>query len=677
MKTKKQNIMLNPKHEPLFEPFHIGKVEIKNKFCMAPLGTLAQSDAQGAYTQDAIEYYAQRARGGVGLIFTGINFVESEVEKHGTTPNAPSPNVNPIAYKRRAKDLIDMVHPFGAKIFLQLTAGFGRSAIPGNVKDDDFVAPSKTINRWVDKPCREITTTEVEYMVQQFVKASKTAKEVGFDGIEIHAVHEGYLLDCFTMTLFNQRNDKYGGDLRGRLTFPIEIVEGIKKECGKDFPVVLRFSIKSYIKALRQGGLPQETFEEKGRDIEEALEAAKILEAAGYDAFDADAGTYDSWYWNHPPMYFENGMYLPLTEQLKKVVNVPVIVAGRMDNPTMAVEALTSGKLDAVSLGRPLLTDADYVNKVKKGDIKDIRPCLSCHDGCFGRLFEGGWGSCAVNAMCGRELMTAFGLATVKKNVVVVGGGPAGLEAARVSALRGHNVTLFEAGSELGGELLVGGRPKFKRFDLQLAKWYENQMNKLKVKVLLNTKADKDLVAKFNPDTVYTAEGSTPVHLKITGIDKPNVTYAKEVLLGKVDAGKKCLIVGGGLVGCELAYHLAQNGTEVTIIDTLSDILKSGPMLPPMNEWMLRDELTYHKVKIVPSAVLNEITDDGANVIVDGKTIYFEVDKVIMSVGYRSVHPLFDEIKNTFPEVYNLGDSRQVRNIRAAIWDGFEAARIN
>jgi len=199
----------------------------------------------------------------------------------------------------------------------------------------------------------------------------------------------------------------------------------------------------------------------------------------------------------------------------------------------------------------------------------------------------------------------------------------------------------------------------------------------MRVDVLLNTKADKDQIAKLNPDIVYTAEDSIPVRINIPGIEKSNVTYANDVLLDKVDSGESCLIVGGGLVGCELAYHLVQKGKDVTIIDTLSDILKSGTKLPPMNEWMLRDELTYHKVKIVSNAVLKEITDRGADVEVGGEITHFDVDKVIMSIGYHSVHPLFDEIKNEFPEVYNLGDSRKVANIRAAIWDGFETARNN
>ena len=369
---------MNQKYQSLFEPFKINKLEIKNKFFMAPMATPATCDVNGVYTYDSMEYYVARAKGGVGLIITGANWVESDIEKH-VDAFFPSPTKAPGVYQKMAVEMTERVHAFDSKIFLQLTAGLGRSAIPHALKGE-CVAPSPTTNRWAPNvQCRELTTAEVEQIVSKFAESAKIAQASSFDGVEIHAVHEGYLLDCFTMSLFNQRDDKYGGDLRGRLTFAIEIVQAIKKACGEDFPVILRFSIKSYVKALRQGGLPGEKFEELGRDIAEALEAAKILEEAGYDAFDADAGTYDSWYWAHPPMYFEKGMYLPLSEQLKKVVHVPVMVAGRMDDPEMAVKALAEGKLDAVGLGRPLLTDPEYPNKLKSDQPESIRRCLGCH----------------------------------------------------------------------------------------------------------------------------------------------------------------------------------------------------------------------------------------------------------------------------------------------------------
>lgn len=664
---------MNKKYRSLFEPFKINKLQIKNKFFMAPMG-IPTSDTNGAYTNDSMEYFVARAKGGVGLIITGANWVDNDVEKH-IKCFFPCPITEPVAYKKVAAEMTERIHAFDSRIFLQLTAGLGRSAIP-HVLEGECVAPSPITNRWDPSlPCRELTTEEVEHIVSRFAEAAKIAQEAGFDGIEVHAVHEGYLLDCFTMSLFNKRTDKYGGNLKGRLTFAIEVVQAVKKACGKDFPVILRFSIKSYIKALRQGGLPGEEFEELGRDVAEALEAAKILEEAGYDGFDADAGTYDAWYWAHPPMYFKKGMYLPLTEQLKKVVNVPVMVAGRMENPDMAVQALAEGRLDAVGLGRQLLTDPEYVNKLRCDSLDDIRPCLGCHDGCIVRTLSSARGSCAVNPECNRELMVGIQPDTKSRNVVIVGGGPSGMEAARVSALRGYRVTLFEATGRIGGELVIGGVPDFKEDDHSLIRWYEHQLKKLNVQVLLNTKATKENIANLQPDVLFVAEGSSPIKLKLPGIDSEKVVNAGEVLGGTKQVGQKCTIVGGGLVGCELALHLRSQGKDVTIIEALPDILKAGGHMAPMNEWMLRDLLNFNKVKIMADTKLLEVTDEGTKVSAGGKEETVPADSVIIAVGYTPKDSLFEELKYDYAQIYNLGDGRKVRNIRAAIWDAYEVAR--
>jgi len=669
----KENNM-NESYKKLFEPIMIGKVQVKNRFFMAPMGTIAEVDENGAYTRRSMEYYTMRAKGGVGMIITGAHFVDNDVEKHVLTL-FPNPTIMPEMYEKRAREMTDRCHAFDAKIFMQITAGLGRSALP-TAMHGECVAPSPTTNRWVPSvPCRELTIDEIHHITEQMVKSSAIAKRSGYDGVEVHAVHEGYLLDCFTMTFFNQRTDEYGGSLTNRLRFATEIVQGIKKACGPDFPVILRFSIKSYIKALRQGALPGEEFTELGRDMDEALEAAQILQDAGYDAFDADAGSYDSWYWAHPPMYFKKGMYLPLAKRLKETAKVPVLVAGRMDDMDLAVSALENGNIDMVGLGRPLLTDPDYCNKVRADDVKDIRPCLGCHDGCFGRLLEGGIGSCAVNPEVGRESFTGIEPAVAKKRVVVVGGGPAGMEAARVSAIRGHDVTLIEKASALGGELIPGGIPPFKKDDHRLISWYETELEKYGVKIYLNTEADPDLIVGLRPDCLYLAEGSEPIHPALPGADGTNVLDAVQVLRDKDLAAGNCAIIGGGLVGCELGLYLAVNGRQVTIIEALPDILKAGAAIPPMNEWMLRDELKFHHVAVEAGASLTEITPEGAVIEKDGQKRLIPADHVIMAVGYKPKSPLYDALKDDYPQVFRLGDSRKVRNIRAAIWDAYEVAR--
>ena len=520
----------------------------------------------------------------------------------------PCPTLNPASFIKTAAQMTERVHAYDSKIFLQLTAGFGRVAIPAVLKGD-AVAPSPIENFWNPKiKCRELTTEEVEYIVKKFAEASVIAKMSGFDGVEIHAVHEGYLLDQFTIALFNKRTNKYGNDLMGRLRFPIEIVKAIKKACGDDFPVSLRYSVKSYIKGIRQGGLYEEEFEELGRDTEEGLQVAKILEEAGYDAFNADAGTYDSWCWNHPPMYQRKGLYLHLTGKLKEVVKVPVLVAGRMEDPDLASSALEEGMADAIVIGRGLLADPQLPNKIKAEKLDDIRPCLCCHDGCMGRIAQIKPISCAVNPQAGREAVYGLTPAEKPKKVMVIGGGVAGMEAARVSALRGHEVSLYEKSDSLGGVVLAGGVPDFKEADLRLVSWYEKQLKDLMVNVNLNSEVTKDLVDKIHPDVVIVATGSVPKTLNVPGIDK--AVEAVDVLRGKAKVGDRVVVVGGGLVGCELALWLAKQGKQVTIVEVMEKILSAGLPIPHMNSAMLKDLLAYYKVNIKTKASVASIKDD-------------------------------------------------------------------
>jgi 2-enoate reductase len=287
---------MKEKYYNLFDPIKIGKLEIKNRFVMAPMGPGGLCDSDGTYNERGVEYYVERAKGGTGLIMTGVTMVENDIEKCAL-PSMPCPTLNPLNFVTTGKKMTERIHAYGAKIFLQLSAGFGRVSIP-SIVGNTAVAPSPIPHRWLNGvTCRELTIEEIKTYVRKFAESAVIAKKAGFDGIEIHAVHEGYLLDQFAISFFNNRTDEYGGSLENRLRFAVEIVQAIKEACGQDFPVSLRYSIKSFIKDWKQGGLPGEEFEEKGRDIEEGIEAAKMLEAAGYDAFNGDVGSYDSWYW--------------------------------------------------------------------------------------------------------------------------------------------------------------------------------------------------------------------------------------------------------------------------------------------------------------------------------------------------------------------------------------------
>lgn len=663
----------------LFQPIKIGNMEIKNRIAMAPMGIAGLVTENGGFTQRAIDYYAERAKGETGLIITGVVKVENEIDKlHVLT--IPCLTLDPRHFIQTASNLTQAVHAYDAKIIVQLTAGLGRVGAPPRGMPESQaipVAPSAIPNYWDPTiTCRELTTREVETLVQRFGEAAEVMVTAGFDGIEIHAVHEGYLLDQFTIAMFNKRTDKYGGDLKGRLTLPIEILHEIKNKVGKDYPVQLRFSIKSFVKDWRQGGLPNEEFKEAGRDTEEGLEAARILEKAGYDAFNADAGTYDAWYWAHPPLYQEHGCYLPLTEKLKKVVKVPVIVAGRMELPELAEQAIVEGKIDIVELGRGLLADPFWANKVKEGKTDNIRPCLGCHDGCVGSMFLNRALSCAVNPACGREIEYAVQPTSQTKNVIVVGGGVAGMEAARVAAIRGHRVTLYEKSAKLGGHLIEASVPSFKKDVERLIDWYKNELDALKIQIHLNKVVSPELLQEKNPDAVIVATGSRPIIPDIPGIEKERITTATDLLLNKKRGGESVIIAGGGLIGCETALWLAQQGKKVTIVEALDRLMQAGNPVPRPNKLMLLDLLRFYKVTVLTNTTLIEITDEGAIVEdTSSRRNTLPADTVVLAVGLECDQNLYQSLTGKIANLYLIGDAMQAQNIMHAIWNAYEVTR--
>ena len=599
------------KYKALFTPVKIGSVTIKNRFAMAPMGPLGLADAEGGFNQRGIDYYTERAKGGTGLIMTGVTFVENQVEEHGM-PNCPCSTHNPVQFVRTGREMTERVHAYGAKIFLQMSGGFGRVTIPTNLGEFPPVAPSPIPHRWLDKTCRALTVEEIKSIVKKFGEGAFHAKRAGFDGVQIHAVHEGYLIDQFAIALFNQRTDEYGGSLENRLRFAREIVEEIKRKCGADFPVTLRYSVKSFIKDWREGGLPGEVFEEKGRDTEEGIEAAKLLVSYGYDALDTDVGTYDAWWWNHPPMYQEKGLYRPYCRLMKENVDVPVLCAGRMDDPDMALEAIETGVCDIISLGRPLLADPDYVNKLRSGRIQEIRPCISCQEGCMGRVQAYSMINCAVNPQAARERVTEYRPVCRPKRVLIVGGGVAGCEAARVLAVRGHKPEIYEKGGRLGGNLIPGGAPDFKEDDLALADWYEYQLKKL----IIATGSEPKIFSLGEDEHVYTAS---------------------QVLMKEKDPGENTVIIGGGLVGCETALWLADQEKKVTIVEALPKMLAVNGPLCHANSEMLERLIPFKGIEVIGNAKAQNY------------------EKGVLRVETK-------------------GDARRVSNIMYAVWDAFEVA---
>lgn len=682
---------MTTKYPKLFSPIKIGAVEVKNRIVMMPMAISSPrfvSKQSGAYTKAGADYYIERAKGGTGLIITGL----VPVSPH---PIRTSPLQNPTDYVAEMKYLADGIHQYDAKIFIQLSAMTGRAA-HGSAEDlEAFPAPAPIQNVWDSTTVnRGITVAEIKEHIHNFAEVASLAKDAGIDGVEIHAVHEGYLLDQFVIASMNHRTDEYGGSLENRLRFPTQIVQAIKAKCGQDFPVSLRYSVKSYIKAFNRGALPGEEFEEFGRDIEESLIIAKKFQEAGYDMLNCDNGSYDSWYWPHPPMYMPKACNLDDVAKVKQVVNIPVVCAGRFDEPDIAEQAIADDFIDMMGMGRPLLADADLANKFYEGKLMDIRPCISCHQGCFGRIFQGLDLSCAVNPTCGHEKDYAITPADIKKKIVIVGGGLSGMEAARVCALRGHNVDLYEKTGELGGVFVAAAIPDFKDEDKRLLEWYQHQMYHLDVNLHMNTELTRVDLGQLKYDELFIATGAHERLLNISGLTGSNVTYATETLLDPDIKGQNVLIIGGGLTGCEIAYMLAREGKNITLIEMAETILNVHG-LSAANYNMLMELLDYYHVTVIKNTVLesfehgiatiNETIKNYPNVANRAKfpfavgpkglskKIEIPADHIVVSVGYISDDTLYQEMRSE--HTYLIGDAVKPTNVMDAIWAAFEIAK--
>ena len=644
----------------LFEPGRIGKLQIKNRIVMAPMGIGGLVEPDGRISSRAIDYYVARAKGGTGLITTGLVFVENEVENHLDGVWSSRAQINRGIYVPQWSVLVDAVHDYGAKLSIQLTAGMGRLARPDTLRSQGAVAPSAQPCFWDPKViARELTTEEIEKLAKAFGLAAGLVRRAGIDAIELHA-HGGYLLDQFQTALWNKRKDKYGGDIEGRLRFPLEVIANIKATAGEDFPVIYRYGIKHYI--------------EGGREVEESLEMARRLEQAGVDALHADAGCWESLHWLLPPIYQPPGYIVDMAEAVKKVVTIPVIAVGRLGYPELAEKVLREGKTDFIALGTSLLADPEWPNKVKEGRLDDICPCIGCHDGCHERLYKGKYISCTVNPATGMEREFALRPAEKHKSVLVIGGGPGGMEAAMVAASRGHQVTLWEKSDQLGGNLIPASVPDFKQDLRWLIDYLSTQIRKLGVDIRLGRAATPEIVQQMAPQVVIIATGATPIIPKIPGVDKNIAVTAINLLLGSKDAGETIVVVGGGLIGCEVAVFLAGKSKRVALVEMMESLA------PDVNPWVrgqLLEMLAQGNVEVLSNTTVSEITDDG--VIINGKSgekRELKADGVVLAVGLKPQDSLQQALMGKVAELHAIGDCVQPRKIIDAMWEGFRFARL-
>lgn len=654
-------------YEALFQPLKLGSLTIKNRFCVGPLTLPSLQGPFGEFSADGIRYFEERAKGGFGLLYTGAFHPDTLVDPVHPL-DSKQPKKSPKAFMRSAVELLERLDAYGTKMLPQVSMGYGRNALgcfcPSSIPyyhDPSRLAPA-------------LTETQIKQKIDQMIETAAFLKSCGFPGIEVHAMHWGYLLDQFAMSFMNHRTDRYGGSLENRLRCAREILDGVKTACGADFVVSMRLALKTYMKGYNQPSLHGE--DEVGRTLEEGLEIARVLESYGYDFLSVDFGQYDSFYYAAPPCYMEKGRVIDLAAAVKKEVSLPILCGGRMNEPTLADEAVRSGKLDGIVLGRPSLAEPAYPQKLQMGCLEDIRPCIGCNQGCIGALKVGRRTGCAVNPQAAREDSFALTPALVKKSVLVVGGGVSGMEAARVAALRGHKVTLCEQGEALGGNLQPAGAHDFKTELNELNAWYQHQLQKLGVCIETNSTLTAKDVEKKAPDAVVLAVGATPVLPPVRGMDTPNkVIDCVTALTEKPAVGDKVVVVGGGLVGCETALGYAQEGKTVTLVEALPDILSAGIPVPEMNESMLRDLLAEAKVSIKTSARLSAVTPEGAVVSTASGEEALAADTIVMAVGFRSRPSLAQALSGTGMEVYEVGDGNRVGSVMTAIGSAYTVAR--
>jgi 2-enoate reductase len=538
-----------------------------------------------------------------------------------------------------------------------LTAGHGRVAWLRGLTGG-AVAPS-------EQPCfydpgilaRSLTTAEIERLVQGFGIAAKTAKSAGIDAVELHG-HCGYLIDQFMTPIWNRRKDRYGGDLEGRLRFSREIVENIKANAGRDFPVIFRMSVEHYFPG--------------GREMAESLEIASYLEKSGVDALNVNVGCYDAVKGLQYPAYDPPGGWAFLSETVRKSVNIPVITAGRLGYPEIAEKILREDKADFIGLGRALLADPEWPNKVQNGKTDDILTCIGCND-CMHAVSTTSSINCALNPLTGREKDLAITPCRIKKSVLVIGGGPAGMEAAMIAALRGHAVTLWEKSGQLGGSLIPLSVPDFK-LDFKLLKSYlSGQIEKLGVKIELGIEATPEMIQRMDPEVLIIAVGAKPVIPDIPGINKKSIITAFDALSGKKRVGERIAVLGGGLIGCETALYLSQKGKEVAIIEP-------GEALAPNEFEFNRKDLLWvlnnGGVRLLTNTRPVEVTYDGLVIDSSSGKRSLKTDTVVLAAGFKSEVGLLRALEEKGIRYQPVGDCVVPRNkMKAVIWSGFYAAR--
>ena len=632
--------------DKLFQPGQIGKLKLKNRIVMAAMGT-GYCHHDGYVLDEYLAFMEERAKGGTGLLMTGVTRILSEV---GMRPG--SMGIYDDKLIPGLRELTDVVHKHDAKIFMQLhhsgtrTSEETRAVIPS--------APSAVLHFRTGVVPRALTLLEIEHLITAYGEGARRAKDAGFDGVEVHGGH-GYLICQFLSRRANRRDDQYGGSVANRARFPCDIMREIRRVTGPDFPIIFRVSASEYV----QGGT----------DLADTLEQVPLFVAAGADALHVSAGSDEALQWVTPDFNEPPACLTYLAEAVKKITTVPVIAVGKLGDPQVANQVLQDGIADFVAVGRPLLADAYLPKKAQEGRLEEIMQCIYCNNGCTeNRLL--GRNRCAVNPELGMERVYRFEPAKKRKKLVIVGGGLAGMETATIAAQRGHEVHLFERTGELGGQWIpaTAAKPQIGTLTVNM----KHRLAASGAKVHLNSELDAQGVLALKPDLVVVATGARQTLPPIPGSDGGNIVMAWDVLDGSVQTGQEVVVVGGGLTGSDCAYYLARQGKRVSLINN-SQVLVHVERLSKLT---LKEKLINNGVYLYPLSRAESITDKGVNVINDGEIVFLKADTVVISVGVKQDNGIAAQLAALAPTlaVQTIGDAYDPRTALEAIHEGFKIA---
>ncbi len=649
---------MNSQFETLFSPIQIGAMTLKNRIALAPMANY-MSDEKGTMTQPQIDFMVERARGGAGLIIVGSIYVQHPHARFGVGQCGLYEDSLLPDYRR----MVDAIKAEGAKVAAQIQHS-GRQTTRAAIEGQQPVAPSPIARggKYSDQP-RELSVADIQETIEAFAQTARRCVEAGFDAIEIHGAH-GYLPCEFMSPFSNKRSDAYGGDLDGRLKFPLELLSRVKEVVGDGVPVWVRVIGSELV----EGGLT----------IDDMVLIAQRLVEGGAAAISVSRGI-APYYWTVSDYYAERGHSVPYAQAIKAAVDVPVMVAGRIIDPEQAETILRNGQADMINLGRALIADPQWPNKAAGGRVDDIMPCISCNKGCHDPAKKIRHTLCLVNAQAGREQGFDITPADPPKKVMIVGGGPAGLEAARIAALRGHDVTLYEAQQHLGGRWYLASKVPCKEHFYSVIEHFRDQALKHGAKIELGRTITADDVQALQPDVVVLATGALPLVPPIPGADQPFVVTSDDILSGQAQVGQNVVIVGGGSCGAETADYLTERGKKVTIIEMLDALCPD--MLPDAKHFLL-ERLAEKQVAQMVSTKVESIghrrvlvsrLEPGLNL--QWTASLEEVDTVVLAVGARPNQALAAELGRLGIPVQAIGDCIQPGFAIDAIYQGAKIGR--